>query len=129
MTHLGRQEQLVELEAQRANVMIERDFEALEQLSHPELRYIHSNGTIDTFESYLESWRVGRYVYHDINLPVDEIILAGKTAVILGRFQASVTVDGQEKILDYPSISVWTYDNGQWRFLSFSPRAEASNSN
>lgn len=123
MEHLTHYDQIITLEEQRARAIIERDFDAFERLSHPELRYIHSSGVIDTRDSYLESCRAGRYLYHDIRLPIDEVIVTGHTALILGRFQASLTVDGTDKTLDYPSISVWIWEGNQWLFLAFSPRA------
>lgn len=125
MTHLTHHDRLIALEEQRAQAIIDRDFDAFERLSHPELRYVHSSGVIDTRDSYLDSCRAGRYVYHDIKLPVEEVVVTGHTALILGRLQASLKVDGQDKTLDYPSIAVWTWEDDQWLFLAFSPRAAA----
>lgn len=116
-------DQILDLEQQRVQAILEKDFDAFIQLSHPDLRYIHSSGVTDTRESYVESCRAGQYEYQQIQLPVDEVLVAGDTAVVLGQMKASLSVNGSPKELDYHSIAVWTRVDGQWKFLAFTPRS------
>lgn len=123
MLNSTEQNLILKLERQRANAVMNQDFETFEKLSHPDLRYIHSTGTVDSLRSYVNSCRKGVYFYKEIRLPVDEIIVTGNTAVVFGRMEASILVDGRPKELDYPSIAVWAREQGRWRFLAFTPRA------
>lgn len=115
---------IADSEQRRAQAILQEDYPTFLNLAHRDLRYVHSSGAIDSLESYITNCKSGFYQYQRMELPIDEIVIAGGTAVVYGRMEATVLVSGKVKYLDYPSISIWTFTNKEgWKFLSFSPRA------
>lgn len=112
---------IVELEDQRFDAMVDRDFDKFESLAHPEMMYTHSNGATDSLESYLQKCREGFYVYHRIDHPVGKVVVSGDTAVVLGSMTADITVNGNAKKLDSASIAVWARTDDGWKFLAYQP--------
>ena len=113
---------ILQLEDARYRAVVDRDFDAFRRLCHPDLVYTHSDGTRDSLASYLQKCRSGFYTYSRIDHPVDEVIITGTTAVVVGRMQASITVGGVRKELFSNSIAVWTNTPGEaWQLLAYQP--------
>ncbi|MFD1210758.1 nuclear transport factor 2 family protein [Arthrobacter sp. GCM10027362] len=112
---------ILELEDERFNAVLAKDFDAFARLCHPRLSYTHSNGLRDTLESYVEQCRAGVYDYQRINHPVEEVILVGDTALVVGRMEADLQVNGRPTRLDNGSLAVWTREGGTWKFLAYQP--------
>ncbi|NUH42567.1 nuclear transport factor 2 family protein [Streptomyces samsunensis] len=110
-----------ELENRRFDAIVARDFDTFAELAHTSLAYTHSNGTLDTLESYLEKCKSGYYVYHRIDHPIDTITVVGDTAVVIGEMNADLTAGGTRKKLANSSLAVWTRVNGTWKFLAYQP--------
>jgi hypothetical protein len=122
---------ILELEDERFDAVLAKDFDAFSRLCHPRLSYTHSNGLRDTLESYVEQCRAGVYDYQRIDHPVEEVILVGDTALVVGRMVADLQVNGRATRLDNASLAVWTREDGTWKFLAYqpSPRPGTDHSN
>jgi ketosteroid isomerase-like protein len=112
---------ILELEDERFDAVLAKDFDAFARLCHPRLSYTHSNGLRDTLESYVEQCRAGVYDYQRIDHPVEEVILVGDTALVIGRMDADLQVNGRPTRLDNGSLAVWTREGGTWKFLAYQP--------
>lgn len=110
---------VAELEDRRYDAVVRGDLAAFAALAHPELVYAHSSGVVDTLDSYLEKLRSGFYVYHRIEHPVDRVVLAGDTAVVVGEMHAEITAGGTDKQLANCAVAVWVHGDDGWRLLSF----------
>ncbi len=110
-----------ELEDRRYAAVVAGDFDTFAALAHPELAYTHSNGELDDLPSYLAKCRSGHYVYHRIEHPVERIVVAGDTAVVVGEMHADLTAGGVRKTLANRSLAVWTRTGSGWRLLAFQP--------
>jgi hypothetical protein len=110
-----------ELEDRRYTAVVAGDFATFEALCHPELRYTHSNGVIDSVESYLQKCADGYYVYHWIEHPISAITILGDTALVFGEMRADLTAGGVRKQLDNVSLAVWTKLDGAWKLLAYQP--------
>ncbi|MFF2318331.1 nuclear transport factor 2 family protein [Arthrobacter sp. NPDC058097] len=110
MTHFPTPEQraILELENQRYDAALALDFDTLESLCHAELVYGHSAGNRDSRAVYLNKLRSGALRYHRIDHPVDNIVLAGDTALVIGEMNAQLTVNGTTKALNNSALAVWT---------------------
>ncbi|VXC42772.1 conserved hypothetical protein [Arthrobacter sp. 9V] len=109
------------LEDRRYNAVIRGDFDTLESLFHIQLVYTHSRGDRDTLASYLTKLRQGFYKYHRIEHPIDNILLVGDTAIVVGEMNAELSVNGTAKTLTNNVIAVWTKDSGTWKLLAYQP--------
>lgn len=109
------------LEAQRYEAIAAGDFDRFAELAHPDLIYTHSNGLVDSLDSYLSKCREGYYVYHYIEHPIDEIRILGDVALVLGEMNASITSGGTLKTLRNKCLAVWAKSNGQWKLSAYQP--------
>jgi Domain of unknown function (DUF4440) len=84
------------------------------------LRYAHSNGVVDTKDSYIEVLATGatkyltwNYEERNFTFPAPGIaLMTGRTRVKIGK------ADGiSEVVLGF--LAVWREEKGQWRFLSW----------
>jgi len=107
------------LEDQRYDAVIKGDFDQFSKLTHPELAYIHSSGVVDTLESYVTKCREGYYVYQRIDHPVDEIRVYGECVLVLGKMNADLTVNGEQRSLRNKSMSLWTKLESHWKLTVF----------
>ena len=115
-------EQIIrDLEDARFNAIVTGEFDAFAELSHPDLRYTHSNAVVDTLDSYLAKCRDGFYVYHSVDHPIDKITVIGDVALVFGEMKADLTAGGTHKQLDNGSLAVWTRTGPTWRLLAFQP--------
>ncbi|MFC9790350.1 nuclear transport factor 2 family protein [Rhodococcus sp. NPDC127528] len=113
--------EILALEDKRYQAVVEKDFAAFRSLCHPDLVYTHSNGARDSIESYMDKCATGFYVYHRIDHPVDDVLVVGDTAVVVGEMNASITAGGTDKELVNNSIAVWVNEDGAWLLLAYQP--------
>ncbi|MGW7576473.1 nuclear transport factor 2 family protein [Streptomyces sp. NPDC054765] len=106
-------------ENRRFDAIVARDFGSFAQLAHPGLAYTHSNGAVDTLDSYLAKCESGFYVYHRIAHPVDALTVVGDTAVVIGEMHADMTAGGVRRTLANRSLAVWARTDGRWKFLAY----------
>jgi ketosteroid isomerase-like protein len=112
---------ILELENQRYDAALALDFDRLESLCHAELVYGHTAGNRDSRAAYLDKLRSGALRYHRIDHPVENIVLAGDTALVVGQMTADLTVNGTTKTLNNSALAVWTREAGSWKFIAYQP--------
>jgi ketosteroid isomerase-like protein len=110
-----------DLERQRYEAVLNEDFEAFARLCHDKLVYTHSGGDRDSLQSYVAKCRQGKYRYHHIEHPVEDIIVVGDVAMVVGKMRAKLTVNGTEKELDNSALAVWVRDVQGWKLLAYQP--------
>ncbi len=113
--------QILDLETARYRAVIDGDFEAFRRLCHADLVYTHSDSARDTLGSYIDKCQSGFYTYSRIDHPVEDVLVVGDTAVVVGQMSASITAGGKPKELRNNSIAVWVKDTGSWLLLAYQP--------
>ena len=119
--HCSPQSTITALEHERFNAIVAGDLEKFTNLCHERLVYTHSDGSRDSLESYVSKVRRGIYNYSRISHPVEEIIVIGDVALVVGRMIADLTINGAAKRLDNSSLAVWVREDNQWKFLAYQP--------
>lgn len=110
------------LEDQRYQAVLEQDFDAFESLCHDRLVYSHSAGNRDTLASYVRKLRTGALRYHRMDRSIENVLIVGGTALVLGQMKADVRVNGQQKTLNNSFLAVWVdVDSGSWKFIAYQP--------
>lgn len=109
------------LEDERYGAVLRGDFDAFAALAHPELTYTHSNGAVDSLDSYRDKVENGFYLYHRIDHPVDKVVVSGDTALVVGEMHADITAGGTRKTLANRALAVWVRADDRWRLLAYQP--------
>lgn len=113
--------EIASVDAARYAAMVAGDGEALAAFLDEELVYTHSDGSRDTYASYLEKVRTGHFDYHRIDAPVDDTVLFGDCAIVVGRMEADVVVRGEARKLHNASLAVYRRKDGAWRLIAYQP--------
>jgi uncharacterized protein (TIGR02246 family) len=121
MTDIDIEKTIRSLEDARYEAVLKGDFDAFAALAHPELTYTHSNGAVDSLDSYREKVETGYYVYHRIDHPVDRIVVSGDTALVVGEMHADITAGGARKTLANRALAVWVHGDDRWRLIAYQP--------
>lgn len=114
-------ERIRELEDLRYDAVLRQDYDAFALLAHKDLVYTHSNGERDTLASYIEKCRAGKYAYHAIEHPIENILVVDNVAVVIGEMTADISVSGEPKRLENTAIAVWVRENDAWQLLAYQP--------
>ena len=105
---------------ERMAAMKTGDSTRLDAVLSDELRYAHSNGSVDNKASLVESLVTGKTAYEHFEYK-DRTILpaAAGIALMSGRVLVKVRSGEQQLALDLNYLAVWREENGEWRFLSW----------
>jgi ketosteroid isomerase-like protein len=85
---------VITAEKTRFEIQVAKNYDALEKLLSDDLVYVHSNGVVDSKESFLKSLRDGKSTYTFVEVIEQKVRVYGKTAIINGV--ANVKVANQE---------------------------------
>lgn len=107
-------------EQQRCAAMIANDPAALDAILDRRLHFAHANGGVDDKNVYLTKMAGGRIVYTAIDWSEAAVTpLADDIAMLTGRMDTAVKVDGNDKSLKNRVISIWARTDGSWRLIAF----------
>ncbi|UDY23406.1 nuclear transport factor 2 family protein [Nocardioides sp. Kera G14] len=108
------------LEDRRFRAMLDGDVETLRELLSERLMYTHTDGRVDTKESYLATL-AGGGPYVEIDHPVRELVADDHVALVSGAMVATLDKGGVVSRLDNATLSVWLNEEGTWRYAAFQP--------
>jgi ketosteroid isomerase-like protein len=77
-------DEVIRTEKERFAAMVRKDIPALEKLLSDDLYYIHSNGSVDTKESFINSIKTGERYYDNIEIEDILVRIYGNTGIING---------------------------------------------
>jgi uncharacterized protein (TIGR02246 family) len=103
----------------RVRALIENDVDALDRLLADDLTYVHSNGMLDTKESYIGGLRSGHSRYLTMDMSDVEVRSLGDTAVINAKFNARVKV-GDHEVNPQPRVLIlYAKRDGRWQMIAW----------
>jgi hypothetical protein len=105
------------LEDRRVQALIDGDYDALDKLLGDGLVYTHSNGQADTRAEYIAQCKKGVFKYLKVERPAENIQVYSDTAVVTGRVQMDVIVDGKPKLLNVRYTDVWIKGAKGWQMV------------
>lgn len=112
-----------DLENRRYAAMVDADLDALEELLSDDVRYAHSNATVDSKSSYLEILRNRTLVYHSLEHTTEAVVSRPGVVVVGGTMSGSIHMNGAAKTLNSRVVAVWVAEGDRWRLLAFQPTA------
>jgi ketosteroid isomerase-like protein len=112
-------EQIRLLESRRYRAMCEADVTTLEELLADSLVYTHSYGGADSKASYLEGMRAKKWVYREIERPIEDIQVHGDCAVVTGQVRIQLLSEGKPKTLNSRFTNVWVKGPTGWQMVAW----------
>ena len=107
------------LESRRYRAMCEADAKTLEELLADSLVYTHSYGGADTKASYLDGIRSKKWVYQEVERPIEDIQVHGDCAVVTGQVRIQLLSSGQPKKLNSRFTNVWVKGRQGWQMVAW----------
>lgn len=98
--------------------MIDGDSIALTKLTSPFLSYGHSNGHIDTKQSFISSLASGKSDFVTIDLSEQTISVSGKTAIVRHTLIGASNDGGKPGTVKLHVLTIWQKDGGNWKLLA-----------
>lgn len=114
-------------EHNRCAAMLANDNVALAALLDPRLQFHHATGAVDDKTAYMAKMAAGRIQYVAISWSQENVmVLAENAAVLTGRMNTDVRVEGVDKALVNRVTTVWSLNDGAWQMLVFQSTPMAS---
>ena len=109
------------LEAARFEAIVEGRWDDFAAICHPELRYTHATGVVDSRDSYLDKLYNGHYDYRYIEHTVEHTSTQGGTVLLWGTMTAELRAGAQSKTINNRTLTVWVLHDDQWLLLAQQP--------
>jgi ketosteroid isomerase-like protein len=106
-------------DARRVQALLSNDYEALEDLLADDLTYVHSNGNLDTKDTYIGALRSGATRYLSMVMSGLSVRTDGNTAVVAGSFEARVQTGNGEVNPKPRVLIVYVKRDGRWQMLAW----------
>ena len=107
------------LESRRYRAMCEADAKTLEELLADSLVYTHSYGGADSKASYLDGIRSKKWIYQEVERPIEDIQVHGDCAVVTGQVRIQLLSGGQPKKLNSRFTNVWVKGRQGWQMVAW----------
>lgn len=116
----GADDEVLAVEKSRFQAMVKKDFDQLDKLIGEDLYYLHSNGAVDTKESFINAIKEGKSYYDEITIEQAKTRKYGNTAIINGECTYHrKNQDGSPNNTQLRYTSVYVKQKGQWRLVSW----------
>ena len=110
-----------DLEECRAEAMRAGDADSLDRMFDDELVYTHSFGNRDSKAEFMDKFRRGVFVYHELRNSVARVFRRGDVLIVTGAMWSRATVAGEDRIIDNVATVVWAEEEGGWKLVAFAP--------
>jgi ketosteroid isomerase-like protein len=107
------------LESRRYRAMCEADAGTLDELLADSLVYTHSYGGADSKATYLDGIRSRKWVYKEIERPIEDIQVHGDCAVVTGQVRIELLAEGRPKKLSSRFTNVWVKGPRGWQMVAW----------
>lgn len=99
--------------------VVGQDAKTLDQMLVPELTYGHSNGHIDTKDSFINTLRDKKEIYNELNIDDMTVSVVGKNALVRHKMTGMMTLqDGSISKPNLGVLQVWTQTSQGWQLLA-----------
>ncbi len=112
--------EILAAEQRRCAAMCANDPAGLDAILDERLHFSHATGVVDDKPTFLAKMAAGRIQYAGIAWSEEKVTeLASDAALLTGRMNTDVRVEGQAKVLRNRVITVWSKADGAWRMVAF----------
>lgn len=108
-----------EADQARIRALMAGEGQALRQILHPDLTYIHSHGKVDDFTQYMADFDSGIVEYEDVSHEVEITSVLDEVALAIGLMSVRGKFAGRSVEFRSRTMSVWVSDGLAWRLRGF----------
>ena len=103
-----------------ATAVVKKDYTVLNRVLADDMEYTHSDGRLDTKQSYIESLKSGKQAYHAAEHQSIEVRPLGKdVAVVRGMLRMTAAAGNATPTpANFSILRVYRLRNGQWQLLA-----------
>jgi len=99
--------------------MQDPDEKKLYELISAQLTYGHSNGVLDTKESFISNMVSGKSNFDDLEFSDITVVLNSHTAILRHLLKAKSLDQGKEPaVVNLRVMLVWTREGGKWKLIA-----------
>jgi hypothetical protein len=106
-------------ELARFEANVNADAKVLGELLDDGLEYVHSNGELDSKQSFIESLTTGRRDYAKTDASIESVRFFGDVAIIRGKARVTVIDAGTSRDLHIGYTDVWVWKGNHWRMTAW----------
>lgn len=100
------------------NAMVKADSLALKNLLCTELTYGHSNGVVDTKDTFVKSISSGKAKYLKIEMSAQDITIKQNVAWVRYNMAADVESGGKSNALNIKILTIWVKEDAIWKLMA-----------
>jgi hypothetical protein len=109
---------VLDLSKKKFGWMIRLSYDSLESALDDRLLFVHSNGWTETKEEFIQDIKSGKLRYVDINVTEANARMYSGTAIVVGKGNFKVLLDGNELVITLYYTEVYVWKNDKWLLAS-----------
>ena len=97
--------------------MISKQFDSLSLILDADLKYIHSNGWVESKEDILANLKSDKLVYEKVTVSETKVTLTNHVAIVSGKGLFSVILENQKIEIPLMYSEIYVKKRGKWLLL------------
>ncbi|MDV7495236.1 nuclear transport factor 2 family protein [Acinetobacter baumannii] len=113
------EEQVREMEKQRFNSLINKQYDHFAAMCDQNLRYVHTSGTVDDLSAFMNKLQAGYYDYQHIDYDIINVVDMQDCVIVTANFHAKLLVGKQPRTLQNRALSIWKKQQDQLKLMMY----------
>jgi hypothetical protein len=109
---------ILDLSKRKFDWLVNKKMDSLKFILDDHLKYIHSNGWIQTKKEVIDDCASGKLLYQKIEISETSVRLYGTTAIVTGKGNFSGTVNQTTFAMDLAYTEVYIKKDNHWLLVS-----------
>lgn len=109
---------VLDLSKKKFEWMTRLSYDSLESALDDRLLFVHSNGWTETKEEFIQDIKSGKLRYVEINVTEANARMYSGTAIVTGKGNFKVLLDGNELVINLYYTEVYVWKNDKWLLAS-----------
>lgn len=112
------EQQVLDLSKRKFDWLINKQYDSLELLLDDQLKYIHSNGWVQSKKEVFDDSKSGKLAYQKIEVTESAVRLYDKTAIVTGKGKFSGIGNNNPFAMELTYTEVYIINKGRWLLAS-----------
>jgi hypothetical protein len=108
---------IISLHQKKFDFMISKQFDSLSLILDADLKYIHSNGWVESKEDLLANLKSDKLVYTQVSVSESKVTLTNHVAIVSGKGLFSVILENQKIEIPLMYSEIYVKKRGKWLLL------------